>query len=728
MASLARADAVQYLAAGGSLAVTSAKELTKPSVVSLLGADTGRLGGGNSVCHVSGRSCTLSKGRVRAATDGGSQVSSEGQERGRADPARERDAAMMMRAVELAGASTGLTAPHPNAGCVLIAPSGTIVGEGFQYAQGTTSAEVLAVQLAREEAQGGTAYLNLEPGDCHGDNSAVEALVQGGVKRVVMGMRHPLPHLWGTGVKLLEEAGVHVDVFGDGGGGDDEQARVLSACRDVNAPLLFRAAHKVPFSVLKYAMTLDGKIAASTGHAAWVTSKQARQRVFATRAQSDAIIVGGNTVRRDDPRLTTRQEGGHVPIRIVMSRTLRLPEDANLWDVSHAPTIVMTQRGARGAFQRDVLTRRGVEVVEFDFLTPGAVMDYCYQRGFLRVLWECGGTLSAPVITGGLVHKVMAFVAPKLIGGVTAPTPVGELGFVEMTQALNLSDVSFEQVGPDMLITGYLHPLPPAPPSQSLASSASASSSSSSSSIEDPSEGATCQQQRVPLKGPGRPPEILFYKAWDEFGAFSNFSPHPIAMPVGFGGGGGVADAADAEGGGEVTWRSVEHFYQAQKFAGVDHPLSAKTIEDIRAAESPEEAARIGRRMERRVPESVQKDWGSVKLTVMEAALRQKFSTYPALRALLLSTGGSALVESSPHDYFWGVGRTNTGTNHLGKLLMRLRSDLEGRGQGKESSSLHARPDDRVLRAAEGSETVPNGQLKQSRSEETEKERVQNVS
>lgn len=114
-----------------------------------------------------------------------------------------------------------------------------------------------------------------------------------------------------------------------------------------------------------------------------------------------------------DPRLTTRQEGGHLPVRIVMSRTLNLPEELHLWDVANAPTIVMTQRGARSDFQAR-LAARGVEIVEFDFLTPRGVMDYCYERGFLSVLWECGGTLSAPAIASGVIHKVCLFI--QLLG------------------------------------------------------------------------------------------------------------------------------------------------------------------------------------------------------------------------------------------------------------------------------------------------------------------------
>lgn len=550
------------------------------------------------------------------------------------------DAKLLMRAAELADSSAGYTAPHPNSAC-LIAKGSHVVGHGFLYGQGTTCAEVQACRTAAELARGCTAYLNLEPGDCHGDDSGILALKQAGVSRVVVGLRHPLQHFRGKAIKELRSANIRVDVLGENLQLGPSAERALRACQYVNVPLLYRASFHSPFSILKYAMTLDGKIAASTGHAAWVTSKLSRQRVFATRGRSDAIIVGGNTVRRDNPRLTTRQEGGHLPVRIVMSRSLNLPEDANLWDVSSTPTIVMTQKGARKDFQHR-LEKKGVEIVEFDYLTPKGVMEYCYDRGFLSVLWECGGTLAAPAITSGIIHKVIAFVAPKIIGGVSAPSPVGDMGMVEMTQALNLADVSFEQIGPDMLITGYLQPIPD-PRLQTPAGWDELSNSEAQSFSE-------------------KPTIISFYKAWDVLGALSNFSPHPITVPN--------------SKGKDVQWTSVEHYYQAQKFGGVQDPFVSDQIQKIHAAESPEEAARLGRTLAKQRPDLVRSDWDTVKLEVMYTALRSKFTKYPFLRCLLLSTSGSILAEGSPHDLFWGAGREGEGLNHLGRLLMRLRADF----------------------------------------------------
>ncbi|XP_048133924.1 riboflavin biosynthesis protein PYRR, chloroplastic isoform X2 [Rhodamnia argentea] len=549
------------------------------------------------------------------------------------------EAALVRRAAELADKSAGFTSPHPNVGCLVVSGGGggDVVGEGYLYAQGTKPAEVQAVEAAGERCRGGTAFLNLEPGDCHGDHTAVSALVQAGITRAVVGMRHPLLHLRGNAIRELRGQGLQVDVFGE-----DLQSKIIEeaqkACRIVNAPLVYRSASRVPFSVLKYAMTLDGKIAASSGHAAWISSKKSRSRVFELR----------------DPRLTARHGGGHLPMRIVMTQTLDLPEEAHLWDISEVSTIVVTQRGARKSFQK-YLASKGVEVVEFDILNPRDVMEYFYDRGYLSILWECGGALTASAISSGVIHKVFAFVAPKIIGGKNAPSPVGELGMVEMSQALDLIDVCYEQVGPDMLVSGFLQPIPDLTPVIPSVDETSAI---------DPT--VTPYDSNI----------IFFYKTWDPYGAFSNFSPHPIQMLD--------------ENGNYATWSTVEHCYQAHKFVGVDNPLARACVEDIKSAKSPEEAARMGRSLQRQHPDLVRSDWESVKIDVMYRALKSKFSIYPHLNNMLLSTTGSVLVEASPHDLFWGGGREGEGLNYLGRLLMQLRSELLGESSTTSESTILA--------------------------------------
>jgi diaminohydroxyphosphoribosylaminopyrimidine deaminase / 5-amino-6-(5-phosphoribosylamino)uracil reductase len=172
------------------------------------------------------------------------------------------------------------------------------------------------------------------------------------------------------------------------------------------------------------------------------------------------VIVGGNTVRQDNPNLTSHGAGNRNPLRVVMSRQLSLPTDAKLWDVAVAPTLVMTQLGVDGAGADGAiaaaLRQQGVEVAELASLTPDAVMANLYERGLMSVLWECGGTLAAAAIATGCVQKVWAFVTPKLIGGAAAPSPIGDLGLSQMSQAKILTQVKMTPVGEDFLIEGYL--------------------------------------------------------------------------------------------------------------------------------------------------------------------------------------------------------------------------------------------------------------------------------
>lgn len=354
------------------------------------------------------------------------------------------DAAMMRRCLDLARQAAGQTAPNPLVGSVVVR-DGQVVGEGFHPGAGSPHAEVFALKAAGARAQGATVYVNLEPCNHYGRTPPCsEALVAAQVARVVVGCIDPDPRVAGGGIARLQQAGIEVTV------GVEE-----AACRKLNEAFIHRVCHHRPFGILKYAMTLDGKIATTTGHSAWVTSPAARAVVHQVRVGCDAVVIGGNTVRRDNPLLTSHQVGPHDPLRVVMSRSLDLPEEALLWNVSAAPTVVFTEVGRRPEFQES-LRQKGVEVIALPELTPAAVMANFYERGLLSVLWECGGALAARAIADGAVQKVMAFIAPKIIGGAAAPTPVGDLGLTQMTEALRLEEVSWRAVGLDYLLEGYL--------------------------------------------------------------------------------------------------------------------------------------------------------------------------------------------------------------------------------------------------------------------------------
>ncbi|MEB3174593.1 MAG: bifunctional diaminohydroxyphosphoribosylaminopyrimidine deaminase/5-amino-6-(5-phosphoribosylamino)uracil reductase RibD [Cyanobacteriota bacterium] len=356
------------------------------------------------------------------------------------------DEIYMARCLDLARQGLGKTAPNPLVGSVIV-KNGQIVGEGYHPQAGQPHAEIFALRQAGALAQGGTLYVNLEPCNHQGRTPpCTEAIIEAGIQRVAAGMIDPNPLVSGQGIQRLRQAGLEVTL-----------GVMETECLRLNRAFIQRVTQRRPWGIYKYAMTLDGKIAASSGHSAWVTGEAARQRVHRLRGECEAVIVGGQTVRRDNPRLTSHGQGVKDPLRVVLSRGLDLPKEANLWEQTRAPTLVVTQIGADRE-TRARLEALGVEVLVLPRLTPGEVMAELYRRDCLQVLWECGGVLAAPAIADNCVQELWAFIAPKLIGGAQAPGPVGDLGLTRMTEALELSEVEIEAIGADWLIRGLLPP------------------------------------------------------------------------------------------------------------------------------------------------------------------------------------------------------------------------------------------------------------------------------
>ncbi|MDJ0588557.1 MAG: bifunctional diaminohydroxyphosphoribosylaminopyrimidine deaminase/5-amino-6-(5-phosphoribosylamino)uracil reductase RibD [Pleurocapsa sp. MO_226.B13] len=354
------------------------------------------------------------------------------------------DVRMMQRCLQLAQGAAGKTSPNPLVGSVIVKDS-EIVGEGFHPEVGQPHAEVFALRDAGEKAKGATVYVNLEPCNHYGRTPPCsEALIKAGVAKVVTGIVDPNPLVAGEGIKKLRDAGIEVIV------GVEE-----AACRQLNEAFIHRVTKKQPFGILKYAMTLDGKIAATTGHSAWVTGKASRHLVHQVRSTCDAVIIGGNTVRKDNPNLTTHGVTEHNPLRVVMSRSLDLPNECNLWNTDIAPTTIFTETNANPALQKKLLDKQ-VNIITIAALTPKIVMEHLYQQGRAKILWECGGTLAASAIADGTVQKVMAFIAPKIVGGTSAPSPIGDLGLTLMSDALQLKDVEIRAIDSDILVEGYL--------------------------------------------------------------------------------------------------------------------------------------------------------------------------------------------------------------------------------------------------------------------------------
>ena len=354
----------------------------------------------------------------------------------------------MQRCLDLAKQARGQTSPNPMVGSVIVR-NNQVLGEGFHPKAGEPHAEILAMRSAQQaglDLEGATLYVNLEPCNHHGRTPPCsEAIIQAKIGHVVVGAIDADPRVSGSGCDRLRSAGIKVTT------GVLEQQ-----CLELNEAFFHRVKTNLPFGIFKYAMTLDGKIATTSGHSYWVTGTEARQTVHDLRLGCDAIVTGGNTVRLDDPHFTTHGLSVHGPLRVVVTESCNLPEQANLWKITDTDKTLVITLPYKNPQLKQTLRDRHVEVLELDDISPKMVMQELGNRGCNTVLWECGGRLGAAAIKAQMLQKVYAFIAPKLIGGFTAPSPIDDLGLNLMTDAINLLRSQFKQIGNDLLITGYL--------------------------------------------------------------------------------------------------------------------------------------------------------------------------------------------------------------------------------------------------------------------------------
>ena len=360
---------------------------------------------------------------------------------------RELDESYIREALRIAEYARGRTSPNPLVGAVIVR-DGAIVASGWHRAAGEPHAEIHALRMAGELARGATLYVTLEPCAHHGRTGpCAEAVIAAGLARVVIALSDPNPLVAGRGIHLLTAAGIEVTT----GICEDEARRQ-------NEIFLKWVTTKRPFVTLKTAMTLDGKIASHTGASRWITGAAARARVHAYRNEYDAILVGIGTVLADDPSLTTRLEHGtgKNPLRIVLDSEARTPLDAKLVADGAAPTIIVVSE--RADHRRVNLLRAcGAEVVTLGTqrVDIAALLDYLGAREITSLFVEGGAAVNWSLLAGGSVDKVHAFIAPMLMGGETAKTPIGGTGFDSPQTALRLHDMTVEQVGTDILVTGY---------------------------------------------------------------------------------------------------------------------------------------------------------------------------------------------------------------------------------------------------------------------------------
>ncbi len=356
----------------------------------------------------------------------------------------------MRHALALATRGLGSVEPNPPVGAVIVAADGRCLGEGWHQHYGGPHAEVYALEQAGPAARGATLYVTLEP-CCHFGKTppCSRAVIAAGLQRVVVAMSDPNPRVGGGGIAELQAAGIAVDV-----------GLCEAEARDLTAPFVRWVTERRPWVHAKWAMTLDGKIAARTGHSQWISGPESRAQVHELRGRMDAIAVGIGTVLADDPLLTARPPGPRTATRIVIDPRGRLPLSSQLVQTARQAPVLWVVAQDVSADHTAVVEAAGVERLSLPCDAPhgfplAEMFARLGQRSMTHVLIEGGGGLLGRVYDAGLIDEYHVFIAPKLIGGSTAPSPLGGMGGECIPMAASLDRNTMTVCGEDVYIHGY---------------------------------------------------------------------------------------------------------------------------------------------------------------------------------------------------------------------------------------------------------------------------------
>lgn len=357
----------------------------------------------------------------------------------------------MKRALELAKMGTGYTNPNPLVGAVIV-KDGKIIGEGYHKLYGSHHAEINAFNNATEDVKGATMYVTLEPCSHYGKTPpCANAIVEKGIKKVVVGLVDPNPEVSGRGIKILQDNGIEVIT------------RVLEEeGRKLNEIFLKYITTKLPFCIMKTAMTLDGKIAAYTGDSKWVTGEASRAYVHQLRHKVAGIMAGIGTILADDPMLTTRldQGEGSNPVRIIVDSSARIPLEAKVLNLNSKVRTIIAATELANKDKIKALEEKGAVVIISPLKNSRVDLSFLMkalgERNIDSVLLEGGSELNYSALEEGIVDKVNAFIAPKFIGGRTAKTPVGGSGKAYMNESISLNNIEVVRFGEDIMIEGYI--------------------------------------------------------------------------------------------------------------------------------------------------------------------------------------------------------------------------------------------------------------------------------
>ena len=358
------------------------------------------------------------------------------------------DEQWMRRALHLAEKGRGRTSPNPMVGAVLV-KRGKVVGEGYHARAGEPHAEIVAIRNAGEKAKEATLYLNLKPCTHYGKTPpCVPAVIEAGVRKVIVGIEDPNPLVKGKGVARLKQAGLEVKI-----------GILEKECHRLNEAFCKYIVQHEPFIILKMAATLDGKLATRNGESQWITGEASRRFVHRLRDQVDGVIVGIGTVLKDDPMLTARTREGRDPYRIVFDTRLRIPENAKVVDLSPSKTIVATtEMASQDKIER--LRKKGLRILISDSKSGKVDLKASLlklgEMGMMSLLVEGGSQINGSFLDQGLIDKIFLFLSPKLIGDPLAPGIFSGAGFASLKEAISIKDLKVRRIGKDILLEGYL--------------------------------------------------------------------------------------------------------------------------------------------------------------------------------------------------------------------------------------------------------------------------------
>jgi len=351
----------------------------------------------------------------------------------------------MLRALELA--RKGKTTPNPMVGAVLV-KNNRIIAEGFHSRAGGPHAEVVALKKAGSKARGADLYVNLEP-CCHMGRTppCTDAIIQSGVSRVFAGMKDPNKLVQGKGIRILKAAGIKVSV-----------GMMKTDCEKLNEVFVKVMKTGMPFVTVKTAMSLDGKIATRGGDSQWISGVESRDFVHELRNQNDAILVGTNTILKDNPQLTCRlkKKRGRHPARIILDRRNRIPLTAKVFANSKTQQVIYVSGPNLSTKREKLLTAKNIEILKVKMLKSGfdlkQLMKLLAQKDLNSILIEGGGEINSSAFAAGIVDRIFAFISPILVGGQQAPSPIGGKGVVKITQAMRLKNMKVIQIGEDLMV------------------------------------------------------------------------------------------------------------------------------------------------------------------------------------------------------------------------------------------------------------------------------------